>query len=69
MRINDWIQLKPGTSVSVNEGSELAPKMRVLAFRGADVKVDWANYRGARYATWTPLAHLQKNYEVSKGQE
>ena len=65
MKVNDTIKFKS----HISELGGLAHKMRVLAFRGAEAKVSWPNYRGAQYVTWAPLTHLQKNYEVSKGQE
>jgi hypothetical protein len=64
MKLNDTIKFKSHLS----ELNGLAHEMRVLAFRGAEVKVSWPNYRGAQHITWVPLTHLQKHYSVSKGQ-
>jgi hypothetical protein len=58
MQVNDVISLK----THISELNGLAQTMTVREFRGSDVKVEWANYRGERYATWAPLTHLQKNY-------
>ena len=67
MQRGDFIQFKPDQHVKELNG--YAAKMRVLSFLGSEVKVEWSNYRGARHVAYAPLTHIEKFWEVTKGQE